>query len=118
MLAVVLLTGLFMVHYREDPDAACRPWSGIVAPDGAAAKAGIKEGDQVVQIDDMTNPTWEDIAMKEIAERQAARARVGDAERRAAAFHRHAGATTKSRASGQAGWMQESEVEVARLRER
>ena len=43
---------------------------GYVAPDGAAAQAGIREGDQVVQIDDIVIPTWEDIAMKEISSAQ------------------------------------------------
>ena len=36
-------------------------------PDSAAAKAGIREGDRIVQIDDTANPTWEDIEMKEVA---------------------------------------------------
>ena len=40
---------------------------GYVAPDGAAAKAGIREGDKVVQMDSVVNPTWEDVAMKELA---------------------------------------------------
>ena len=36
-------------------------------PDSAAAKAGIREGDRIVQIDNTVDPTWEDIAMKEVA---------------------------------------------------
>ncbi len=36
-------------------------------PDSAAAKAGVQEGDRVIQIGDTADPTWEDIAMKEVA---------------------------------------------------
>jgi regulator of sigma E protease len=40
---------------------------GYVMPDSAAAKAGIREGDRIVQIENTVNPTWEDIEMKEVA---------------------------------------------------
>src|ERR1700676_1466491 len=60
VLAVVLLTGLFMQRFPKIPQPNS-PVVGWVAPTGAAAKAGIREGDQVVQIDDVSNPTWDDI---------------------------------------------------------
>ncbi len=64
---------------------------GYVAPDGAAAKAGIREGDQVVQIDGIQDPTWEDIAIKEwLSARRPMEVWVRR-ERRAPAFHRDAG---------------------------
>jgi regulator of sigma E protease len=66
MLAVVLLTGLFMARYPKIPTPP-DPVIGYVVPDGAAAKGGIREGDQIVQIENVTDPTWEDIAMKEVA---------------------------------------------------
>src|SRR5271170_838847 len=66
VLAVVLLTGLFMQHYPKVPTPN-NPVVGYLVPDGAAAKAGIHDGDQVVQIDDKTSPNWEDIMMKEVA---------------------------------------------------
>ena len=66
VLAVVILTGLFMVRYPKEPSIPS-PVVGYVVPDGAAAKAGIREGDQIVQIDNTVNPVWDDIAMKEIA---------------------------------------------------
>jgi regulator of sigma E protease len=65
VLAVVLLAGLFMVEYPKVPNPHS-PLVGYVAADGAAAQAGIKEGDQVVQIDGITDPTWEDIALREM----------------------------------------------------
>ncbi|MGH9558699.1 MAG: RIP metalloprotease RseP [Bryobacteraceae bacterium] len=63
VLAMVLLTGLFMKHYEKIPTPP-DPVIGYIAPDGAAAKAGIKEGDRVVQFDDLTDPNWEQITLK------------------------------------------------------
>jgi regulator of sigma E protease len=63
VLAVVLLTGLFMVEYPKVPTPH-DPVVGYVAPDGAAAQAGIHEGDQILQIDGTVDPTWEDIALR------------------------------------------------------
>jgi len=66
VLAVALLAGLYMVQYPKIPMPPS-PTVGEVAPDGPAAKAGIREGDRVVQIDGITDPTWETIDLKEIA---------------------------------------------------
>src|SRR5271170_1570857 len=63
VLAVVILTGLFMQHFPKVPTPP-DPTVGYVAPDGAAAKAGIREGDRVMQIASVANPTWDDIAME------------------------------------------------------
>jgi regulator of sigma E protease len=66
ILAVAILTGLFMVRYPKIPSVPS-PEVGYVVPDSAAAKAGIREGDRVVQIGETADPTWEDILMKEVA---------------------------------------------------
>lgn len=66
VLAVGILTGLFMVRYPKLPSTPS-PIVGYVVADSAAAKAGVQAGDQVVQIGDAANPTWEDIEMKEVA---------------------------------------------------
>ena len=66
ILAVVILTGLFMVRYPKLPSTPS-PEIGYIVPDSAAAKAGLHEGDRIIQIADTPNPTWEDIAMKEVA---------------------------------------------------
>jgi regulator of sigma E protease len=66
VLAVGLLTGLFMFEFPRLP-LHSSPRVGAVATDGAAYKAGIREGDQIVQIDDTVDPTWEAIGIKEIA---------------------------------------------------
>jgi len=62
VLAVGLLAVVFMVHYEKLPNKP-DPVIGYVLPDGAAAKAGLREGDQIVQIDNKADPTWEDIAI-------------------------------------------------------
>ncbi|MCS7026503.1 MAG: RIP metalloprotease RseP [Bryobacteraceae bacterium] len=66
VLAIALVTGLFMVRFPKMP-VVRSPVIGIVTPDGAAAKAGIREGDRILRIEDVNNPTWEDITLKEIA---------------------------------------------------
>jgi regulator of sigma E protease len=66
VLAVVLLTGLYMARFPKVPTPA-DPVVGYVVADGAAGKAGIREGDQVLQIGDAVDPTWDDIAMKVIS---------------------------------------------------
>jgi regulator of sigma E protease len=66
ILAVAVLTGLFMVRFPKIPSSPS-PEIGYIVPNSAAAKAGLHEGDRIVQIGDTTNPTWEDINMKEVA---------------------------------------------------
>jgi regulator of sigma E protease len=62
VLAVGLLAIVFMVHFEKLPDTP-DPVIGYVVPDGAAAKAGLREGDQIVQIDNKVDPTWQDVAL-------------------------------------------------------
>jgi regulator of sigma E protease len=111
VLAVALLTGLFTQHYTRIP-LPHSPVVGVVTPTGTAYQAGIREGDQVVQIDDIENPTWEDIALKEIAGAgQAMRVTV---KRDGQLLHFSVTPTYDAKLSaGQSGWMQESQVQVA-----
>jgi regulator of sigma E protease len=66
ILAVAVLTGLFMVRYPKIPSSPS-PEIGYIVPNSAAAKAGLHEGDRIVQIGDTSNPSWEDIYVKEVA---------------------------------------------------
>lgn len=64
ILAIVVLTGVYMVHF-EYPDY----WRknapvGYVESNSPAEKAGILPGDRVLQIDDLQNPTWEQLSYK------------------------------------------------------
>ncbi|MBV9573069.1 MAG: RIP metalloprotease RseP, partial [Acidobacteriales bacterium] len=65
LLAIVLLTGVYMVHY-EYPAVADEPAViGWVMEDTPAAKAGLVPGDRIARIDDIQNPTWEQVGPKE-----------------------------------------------------
>mgnify|MGYP001137932042 CR=1 FL=1 len=67
VLAVVVLTGLFMHKYPQ-PARASEP--GLIAhvdPDSPAARAGIREGDRIVELEGRANPSWDDILVKEVA---------------------------------------------------
>jgi regulator of sigma E protease len=64
LLAIALLTGVFMVHY-ERPEFFDQPAViGWVLDNSPAAKAGIEQGDRIVRIDGTHNPTWEDVLLK------------------------------------------------------
>ena len=64
LLAVVLLTGVFMVHY-EHPVYLDQPAVvGWVLENSPAAKSGIEQGDRIVRIEGQQNPTWEDVLLK------------------------------------------------------
>src|SRR5437879_2159223 len=65
LLAIGLLTVVYLVHY-EYPAVLDEPAVvGWVAPDTPAAKAGIEAGDRIVRFGDLQNPTWKDVAPKE-----------------------------------------------------
>jgi len=64
ILAVGILTGVFMVHY-EHPIFLDQPAVvGWVLDNSPASKAGIQQGDRIVRIDGEQNPTWEDVMLK------------------------------------------------------
>lgn len=61
MLAILLLTSVYMVHY-EYPVFMDKPAviDGVRA-NSAAAQADLKPGDRIIKIDGITNPTWEQV---------------------------------------------------------
>jgi regulator of sigma E protease len=66
LLAIVLLTGVYMVHYEYAAYMDQQAVVGFVEPNSPAAKAGIQRGDRIVQIDGVHNPTWEQVGVKEL----------------------------------------------------
>ena len=61
LLAVFLLTVVYMVHY-EYPVYLDKPavLDGV-KPGSPAAQAGLQSGDRIVKVDDVQNPTWEQL---------------------------------------------------------
>jgi len=64
LLAIALLTGVFMVRY-EHPIYLDQPAViGWVLENSPAAKSGVQQGDRIVRIEGVQNPTWEDVILK------------------------------------------------------
>ena len=66
MLAIALLTGVYMVHYEyaavlDEPTVV-----GWVNPNTPAEKAGIQSGDKIVRVENIENPNWEEVNVKTI----------------------------------------------------
>lgn len=111
ILAIAVLAGLFMVRFPKIPTTPS-PVVGYVLPDSPAAKAGIHEGDRVVQIGNTVDPTWEDIAMKEAASAGHPLSvwitRSGERK-----FVTVTPSLDPKTGTGFAGWGEESEIEIA-----
>jgi regulator of sigma E protease len=65
LLAIGLLTVIFMVHYEYPAFYDDPPVIGWVVKNTAADKAGIQIGDRITRIGDVQNPTWEQIEQEE-----------------------------------------------------
>ncbi len=65
LLAIGLLTVVYMVHYEYEAVLDEPAVVGWVIADTPAAKAGIQAGDRIVRIDNIENPTWEQEDPKE-----------------------------------------------------
>jgi len=66
LLAIVLLTVVYKVHYeypasKDDPAVV-----GWVEHDSPAAKIGVQRGDRIAQIDDIQDPTWGQVMSKDL----------------------------------------------------
>ncbi len=64
ILALVLMTCLYMMHneievYRTQPATV-----DFVAPDSPASEAGIEPGDRIAQFERVTNPSWEQVSLR------------------------------------------------------
>ncbi len=64
MLAIALLTGVYMVHYGYPAYLDEPAVVGWVNPDTPAERAGIQRGDKIVRVDGVENPTWEQVDLK------------------------------------------------------
>ena len=65
LLAIFLLTVVYMVHY-EYPAYLDKPAViDGVKPGSAAAMAGLQAGDRIIKVDNLDNPTWEQLQPRE-----------------------------------------------------
>jgi regulator of sigma E protease len=112
VLAVALLTGLFMVKFQKPADV--RAVVGHVFADSAAARAGIREGDRIVGIDDKRDPTWDDVAIKEFS--SAGQPLHVLIERDGKQFWTTVTPVFDERSGlGYAGWQEQTEIQIAGL---
>jgi regulator of sigma E protease len=65
LLAFALWTGVFMVHYEYLAVIDGPAFVGWIMPGTPAANAGIQPGDQIVRVDNVENPNWEQVSYKE-----------------------------------------------------
>lgn len=65
LLAVALLTGVYMVHYEYPAVFDGPALVGWVIPNTPAERAGIQIGDRIARVEDVKNPTWEEIDAKD-----------------------------------------------------
>jgi regulator of sigma E protease len=111
VLAVALLTGLYMFKYQKVVDADSGAVIGSVSASTPAAKAGIQEGDRIVKLDGKRNPTWDDIILKEIE--SAAHPMRLTIERGGRQFDTTVTPTLDERSgAGNAGWSEKGEVQL------
>jgi len=64
LLAIAILTGVYMVRYEHEATTDSPAVIGFVQPDSPAAKAGLQIGDRIVRFDNVNNPVWEDVFLK------------------------------------------------------
>jgi regulator of sigma E protease len=111
VLAVSLLTGLYMVKYPQIVGGAV---IGNVAPGSAAAKAGLQEGDKIVNLDGHKDPAWDDIIPQEWA--SASRPMHLTIERNGKDFDTTVTPVSDERSGlGSAGWVWRGDVQLGQL---
>ena len=114
VLAVGLLTGLYMVKFQKISDDDMQAVIGHVMPDSPAAKAGIQDGDRIVQLDGQPNPNWEDVGLKEVA--SAYKPMYITVERKGRRFDTSVTPTMGERSGvGFAGWDEQGAVQLGKL---
>jgi len=64
LFAIVVLTGVYMVHFEQPVYWSQPARVGYVGPDSPAAAAGIQPGDLIVRIGNDRNPTWADVQIQ------------------------------------------------------
>jgi len=112
VLAVGVLTGLYMVKYQKVSEADLQAVIGHVVPGSPAAKAGIQDGDKIVKFEGKSKPTWEDIVLKEFT--SAGRLLHVTIDRNGSQFDTTVTPILSEKLGvGYAGWDERGEIELA-----
>jgi len=115
VLAIAVLTGLFMVTYEKVLNEG-GAIVGHIQPDSPAAKAGIEAGDKIVRLDGKDNPDWEEIFTKEIE--GARRTLTVTVERNGRQFPVSLTPVLDEKEGlGSAGWEGQNEIQVGAVNE-
>jgi regulator of sigma E protease len=64
VLALVLMTGLYMMHNEVDAYRSKPADIDFVAQNTPASNAGLQSGDRIVHFDNRNNPTWDDVWLR------------------------------------------------------
>ena len=64
VLALVLMTGLYMMHNEVEVYRTQAATVDFVAPDTPASRAGIQPGDRITRLERVDNPTWEQVSLR------------------------------------------------------
>jgi regulator of sigma E protease len=114
VLAVALLTGLFMHRYPRLANADAPATIGFIQKGSPADQAGLREGDVIVQIEGVRNPKWEDVLLQEIA--SAKRPMTIGYMRNGQLHHTTVTPVLDSHTGvGSAGWEEKNEVQIAAI---
>jgi regulator of sigma E protease len=112
VLAVGLLTGLFMFRYPKLANSDAPVRLGYVQKNSPADQAGLREGDVIAQIDELRDPKWEDVVLKEVA--SAKRPMTIGYIRDGSRYHTTLTPILDPKEGvGSAGWEQENDVQIA-----
>ena len=116
VLAVALLTGMFMVRYPKPPESYLAGMIGYVRQGSPAAKVGVRAGDRIIEINGLKNPSRDDILMKEFS--SAGEPLPVEVERDGQVLSFTVTPELDERTGvGNAGWAEEEEIQIAGLLE-
>ncbi|MDQ6699685.1 MAG: RIP metalloprotease RseP [Acidobacteriota bacterium] len=111
VLAVSLLTGVYMVKFQRPAKSENDAVVGHVIPGSPAEKAGVQAGDRIVRIDGADTPTWQSIGLKEVS--SAAKTLDVTLDRDGKRIETKVTPVLDDREGiGTAGWEERSEIEV------
>jgi len=114
VLAIGLMTGLFMYHFPKLASSSKAATIGYVKPGTAAAKAGLLEGDVIVQLEDKQDPNWDDVSLREVVSAKRLLPLLIERGGKTIRFEVTPEADPKT-GLGLAGWAPQTDIEVGGL---